>query len=148
MANTTVKNRRARYDYEFLDTFVAGLQLYGTEIKAIREGKAALNDSYCLFLGDELFIRGMYIGEYSHGNINNHETYRDRKLLLQRRELEKLTTKMKNVGNTIVPVKLFINERGLAKLEIALAKGKKTYDKRDSIKEKDVKREMDRRTKF
>ncbi len=137
-----IKNRRARYDYEFLDTYVAGIQLRGTEIKSLRDGKAALNDSYCLFLNSELFIRGMHIAEYSHGNINNHEPYRDRKLLLNRRELEKLESKMKNVGNTIVPVSLFINERGLAKLEIALAKGKKQYDKRESIKERDVKRRL------
>lgn len=137
-----IKNRRARYDYEFLDTFVAGLMLFGTEIKALREGKAALNDSYCLFLNNELFIRGMHIGEYSHGNINNHDPYRDRKLLLNRRELDKLIGKMKNVGNTIIPVSLFINDRGLAKMEIALAKGKKQYDKRETIKERDVKRRL------
>lgn len=139
-----IKNRRARYDYEFLETFVAGMQLFGTEIKAIREGKAALNDSYCLFLNGELFIRGMHIAEYSHGNINNHEPYRDRKLLLNKRELSKLEAKMKNVGNTIIPVALFINDRGLAKLEIALAKGKKQFDKRESIKQKDIERQMKR----
>lgn len=139
-----IKNRRARYDYEFLETFVAGMQLFGTEIKAIREGKAALNDSYCLFLNGELFIRGMHIAEYSHGNINNHEPYRDRKLLLNKRELNKLEAKMKNVGNTIIPVALFINDRGLAKLEIALAKGKKQFDKRESIKQKDIERQMKR----
>jgi SsrA-binding protein len=137
-----IKNRRARYDYEFLDTYVAGLKLRGTEIKALREGKAALNDSYCLFLNGELYIRGMHIGEYSHGNINNHDPYQDRKLLLNRRELDKLEGKMKNVGNTIIPVSLFINERGLAKLEIALAKGKKQYDKRETLKERDVNRRL------
>ncbi len=139
-----IKNRRARYDYELLETFVAGMQLFGTEIKAIREGKAALSDSYCLFLNGELFIRGMHIAEYSHGNINNHEPYRDRKLLLNKRELNKLEVKMKNVGNTIIPVALFINDRGLAKLEIALAKGKKQFDKRESIKQKDIDRQMKR----
>lgn len=139
-----IKNRRARFDYEIQDTYVAGMQLFGTEIKAIRENKAALNDSYCLFNNGELFIRGMHIGEYTYGNINNHDPYRDRKLLLQKREINKLESAMKNVGNTIVPLRLFINERGLAKLEIGLAKGKKNYDKRASIKEKDIKREMDR----
>ncbi|MCH8547108.1 MAG: SsrA-binding protein SmpB [Cryomorphaceae bacterium] len=143
-SKVNIKNRRARYDYEFLETFVAGMQLLGTEIKAIREGKAALNDSYCLFLNGELFIRGMHIAEYSHGNINNHEPYRDRKLLLTKRELSKLETKMKNVGNTIIPVALFMNDRGLAKLEIALAKGKKQFDKRESIKQKDIDRQMKR----
>ncbi len=144
-----IKNRKARFQYEIQDTFVAGIMLLGTEIKSIRESKVSLGESYCYFKGDELFIKNMHIGEYSHGNINNHEPLRERKLLLQRRELSKLKEKIEQGGNlTIVPLRLFVNDRGLAKLEIALGAGKKLHDKRNTLKEKAVKREMDRRMKY
>jgi len=126
---------------------VAGIVLTGTEIKSIRQGKANLADSFCVFDGGELFVRGMHIAEYTYGTYNNHITKRDRKLLLTARELKKLHIKVKEKGMTIVPVVLFINEKGLAKLEIALAKGKHFYDKRESLKEKDSKREIDRHLK-
>ncbi len=144
-----IKNRKARFQYEIQETFMAGIMLLGTEIKSVRESKVSLGESYCYFKGEELFIRNMHIGEYSHGNINNHEPLRERKLLLQKRELKKLKDKMEQGGNlTIVPLRLFINDRGLAKLEIALGSGKKLHDKRNSLKEKAVKREMDRRMKY
>jgi SsrA-binding protein len=127
-----------------LDTFVAGLQLLGTEIKAIREGKANLADAYCVFLNDELFIKNLHIAEYSHGSYANHEPRRMRKLLLNKRELKKIQGKLKEKGLTIIPVILFVNQKGLAKIEISVAKGKKLFDKRDTIKTKDVKRQLDR----
>lgn len=124
---------------------MAGLQLQGTEIKSIRTGKVSLGESYCTFKGDELFVINMHIAEYKWGTYNNHEPKRDRKLLLTARELKKISTKVKEKGYTIIPTFLFINDKGLAKLEIATAKGKKLYDKRESIKTKDVQRDMDRR---
>lgn len=142
-----IKNRRASFDYELVERFVAGLQLYGTEIKAIREGKAGLSDAYGLIQRGELWMKNMHIAEYSFGNFANHEVRRDRKLLLTKRELSKLTRATKETGFTIVPVKLFINERGLAKLEIAVARGKKNYDKRQSLRAKEDKRQMDREMK-
>ncbi len=142
--NINIKNRQARYEYEFIDTYVAGLVLKGTEIKSIREGKVNLNDGYCYFNDEELFIKGMHISPYAQGSFYNHVSTRERKLLLNKKELKKLRTKMNEKGLTIVPVRLFVTARGLAKLEIALAKGKKLHDKRDSIKEKDAKREMSR----
>ncbi|MGB0176380.1 MAG: SsrA-binding protein SmpB [Owenweeksia sp.] len=144
-----IKNRKARFQYEIQETFVAGIMLLGTEIKSVRESKVSLGESYCYFKKEELFIKSMHIGEYSHGNINNHEPLRERKLLLQKRELKKLKDKMEQGGNlTIVPLRLFINDRGLAKVEIALGAGKKLHDKRNTLKEKAVKREMDRRMKY
>jgi SsrA-binding protein len=143
----TIKNRRATFDYELVERYVAGLQLYGTEIKAIREGKASLSDAYGLMLHGELWMKNMHIAEYSFGNLANHEVRRDRKLLLTKRELSKLTRATKETGLTIVPVKLFINDRGLAKLEIAVARGKKNYDKRQSLRAKEDKRQMDREMK-
>ncbi|HBF19836.1 MAG: SsrA-binding protein [Owenweeksia sp.] len=144
-----IKNRKARFQYEIQETFVAGIMLLGTEIKSVRDSKVSLGESYCYFKSDELFIKNMHIGEYSHGNINNHDPLRERKLLLQKRELSKLQSKMEQGGNlTIVPLRLFINDRGLAKLEIALGAGKKLHDKRNSLKEKAVKREMDRKMKY
>lgn len=140
----SIQNRRARFEYEVLDKYVAGMVLLGTEIKSIRQSKVNLADSYCYFKGDELFVKNMHIAEYSHGNIMNHDPLRDRKLLLTRRELKRLKDASKNQGLTIVPLSLFINDKGLAKLEIALVRGKKLYDKRESIKERDQKREMDR----
>ncbi|MBQ1912930.1 MAG: SsrA-binding protein SmpB [Bacteroidales bacterium] len=139
-----IKNRRASFDYEFLETYTAGIQLVGTEIKSIRAGKVSLQDAYCFFVGHELFVRGMNIASYHWGTWNQHEPVRDRRLLLNRRELRHLQMEDKNKGLTIVAVKLFIAENGFAKLVIALAKGKKEYDKRQSIKAKDVRREMDR----
>lgn len=139
-----IKNKKAGYEYFLEDRIVAGIQLTGTEIKSIRYGKASLQESYCLFIGEELFVRNMHISEYSLGTYNNHEPKRDRKLLLTKRELSKFQSKVNEKGYTIVPVLLFINEKGLAKLEIALGKGKHTYDKRASLKDKDMKRDLDR----
>lgn len=139
-----IKNRRASFDYEFLETYTAGIQLVGTEIKSIRAGKASLQDAYCFFVGNELFVRGMNIALYSWGSWGQHEPVRDRRLLLNRKELRHLQAEDKKKGVTIIAVKLFIAENGFAKLVIALAKGKKEYDKRQSIKEKDIRREMDR----
>jgi len=143
-SNINVKNRRAFFDYELSDFLVAGIQLFGTEIKAIREGKAGLSDSYCLFIHGELWVKNMHIAEYSFGNYANHEARRDRKLLVTKRELAKLVRAIKETGLTIIPTKLFVNEKGLAKLEIAVARGKKSYDKRQTLKEKEDKRQMDR----
>lgn len=146
--NISIKNRKATFEYELVERFVAGMQLVGTEIKSIRNGKVSLVDSYCQFFGNELFVKNLHIAEYEMGNINNHIARRDRKLLLNRKELVKLAKKVKESGFTIIPVKLFINEKGLAKLEIALARGKKTYDKRETLKSKDAKRDIDRMMKF
>jgi SsrA-binding protein len=142
-----IKNRKASFEYAFLDKYLAGLQLTGTEIKSIREGKANINEGFCVFNRDELFIRNMHIAHYFEGTYNNVEEKRDRKLLLNRNELSKLQNKLKDQGLTIIPLRLFINEKGYAKLEIALAKGKKLFDKREDIKKKDTQREMDRRLK-
>lgn len=140
-----VKNRRARYEYEFIDTYVAGIVLKGTEIKSIREGKVNLTDGYGYFNRDgELFVKGINITPYSQGSFYNHEADRERKLLLHKRELKKLDSKKNEKGLAIIPVRLFINDRGLAKLEIALARGKKIHDKREKIKEKDTQRQLDR----
>jgi SsrA-binding protein len=146
ISNTVnIENRRAKFDYQFLDTFTAGLVLKGTEIKSIREGKAGLADSYCFFKNDELFVKNFHITEYADASFYNHEPLRERKLLLSRQELNKLLKKVKDQGLTIVPVKLFISDKGYAKLNIALAKGKKAFDKRDDIKKKDLEREMNRK---
>jgi len=140
----SIKNKKASYAYFLLEEFTAGIQLSGTEIKSIRAGKANLNDAYCAFVGTELFIKNMHIAEYKFGTHYNHEPKRDRKLLLTKRELKKLLTKATEKGFTIIPVLLYINEKGLAKIDIALARGKHYYDKRESIKKKDVQRDMDR----
>lgn len=139
-----IKNKKASYEYFLVDEYVAGLVLTGTEIKSIRDGKANLTDSYCAFIGNELFVRQMHISEYRFGSYMNHAAKRDRKLLLTRRELRKLQAKSKEKGFTIIPVLLFVDERGYAKLQIALAKGKKLYDKRQSIKDKVSSRDMQR----
>ena len=139
-----IKNRRASFDYEFLETYTAGIQLVGTEIKSIRAGKCSLQDAYCFFVGNELFVRGMNIALYHWGTWNSHEPVRDRRLLLNRKELRHLQQADKQKGLTIVAVKLFIADNGFAKLVIALAKGKKEYDKRETIKKKDLRREMER----
>ncbi|WP_421765689.1 SsrA-binding protein SmpB [Ekhidna sp.] len=142
--NIQIKNRKASYEYEFVEKVEAGIMLKGTEIKSLREGKASIQEAYCYFKKDELFVKGMNISPYSQASFESHEMTRDRKLLLKKRELEKFKSKMDEKGLTIIPVRIYINSRGLAKLEIALAKGKKIYDKRDSIKQKDQKRELDR----
>lgn len=139
-----VRNKRATFDYEVLDTYTAGLVLAGTEVKSLREGKAGLTDTYCLFDKGELWVKNAYIAEYFYGTYNNHNSHRDRKLLLSRRELRNLENDSKETGLTIVPLKIFFNEKGIAKMEIALCRGKKQFDKRESIKEKDSKRELDR----
>jgi SsrA-binding protein len=144
MTNIVIKNKRATFDYELIDSYTAGIQLYGTEIKSIRDGKAGLSDTYCLFTNNELWVKNMYIAEYSFGTYNNHAVRRERKLLLNRKELNKIQRATKDKGLTVIPVRLFINEKGLAKLVVAVAKGKRQYDKRQSLKEKDDKRDMDR----
>ncbi len=145
MANQIrIKNKKAAFEYFLVEEYSCGMQLTGTEIKSIREGKANLTDSYCSFTGTELFVRNLHVAEYTFGTHYNHEPKRDRKLLLTKRELKKLLTKTKEKGLTIIPILLYINDKGLAKLDIALAKGKKLYDKRETLKTKDSKREMDR----
>ncbi|HEU4473170.1 MAG TPA: SsrA-binding protein SmpB [Flavisolibacter sp.] len=139
-----IKNRSAYFEYFIDDKFTAGIVLTGTEVKSLREGKANFNDSYCLLQKGELWIRSFHISEYSHGTVNNHDPIRERKLLLNRRELKKMEAKVKEKGYTIVPLRLFFNEKSLAKLEIGLAKGKKLHDKRETIKERDTQREMKR----
>ena len=139
-----IKNKRATFDFEIVETFTAGIVLTGTEIKSIRIGKASLVDSFCYEERGEIWLKNMYIAEYSFGSYNNHATRRDRKLLLQRREIQKLKKSGKETGFTIVPLRVFINERGLAKVVIAIARGKKEYDKRQSIKEREDKRAIDR----
>lgn len=139
-----IKNKRATFDYELLDTFTAGIVLTGTEIKSIRLGKASLVDTFCYFVRQELWVKNMHIAEYFYGSYNNHTARRERKLLLSKKELRKLERATKETGFTIVPVRMFISEKGLAKIVIATAKGKKQYDKRESLREKDDKRDMDR----
>ena len=139
-----IKNKRAEHEYFLIDEFEAGLVLTGTEIKSIRDGKANLSDAYCTFLGNELWVKEMHISEYRFGSYLNHAAKRDRKLLLNRKELHKLQNRIKERGYTIIPTMLYVNPQGLAKLQIYLAKGKKFFDKRESIKEKDTRREMDR----
>lgn len=145
MKNTiNIKNRKAKFNYEFLEKYTAGIKLAGTEIKAIREGKASIAESFCEFQDHELFVINMHVEEYSHATHFNHNPKSERKLLLQKRELRKLEKQVQNSGLTIIPTRLFINERGLAKLQIALAKGKKLYDKRETIKDRENKRRLDR----
>ncbi len=139
-----IRNKRASHEYFLIQEVTAGIQLTGTEIKSIRDGTASIADAYCTFTGNELFVRNMHIAEYSFGTHYNHEPKRDRKLLLTKRELKKLLTKVKEKGYTIIPVLLFINEKGLAKLTISLARGKHSYDKRETLKQKDHQREMER----
>jgi ssrA-binding protein len=140
----TIKNKRASFDYELLETFTAGLVLTGTEIKSIRLGKASLVDTFAIVEHGEVWVKNMYVAEYFFGTYNNHAPRRDRKLLLNRKEIRRLQTAAKDRGFTLVPTRLFINERGLAKLVLAIARGKKEYDKRQSIRERDDRREIDR----
>ena len=139
-----IKNKRASFDYELLDTYQAGIVLTGTEIKSIRLGKASLVDTFCFFNNGELWVKNMYIAEYFYGTYNNHQARRDRKLLLTKKELQKLQRLSKESGFSVIPTKIYINDKGLAKIIIAVAKGKKVYDKRESIKEREDKRQMDR----
>ena len=143
-----IKNKRATFDYELIDTYTAGIVLTGTEIKSIRLGKASLVDTYCYFVTNELWVKNMHISEYFYGSYNNHTARRERKLLLTKKELDKLKRGSLDPGFTLIPVRLFINEKGLAKVVVALAKGKKQYDKRQSLKEKDDKRDMARMFKY
>lgn len=142
-----IKNKRAYFEYHILDTYTAGIKLLGTEIKSIRAGKANLSDAYCLFLNNELFVFNMHIAEYAHGSFYNHEPKRDRKLLLTKKEMKKLAGRATEKGFSIIPLRLFISDRGFAKLEIGLAQGKKLHDKRESMKEKDAKIEIGRALK-
>lgn len=143
-SDVNIKNRRARFDYEIGDTYTAGIVLTGTEIKSIRQGKAGLTDSYCIVENGEVWVKGMNISEYFYGSYNNHSARRDRKLLLNKKEIAKLAKAQEDVGFTIVPLKLFINERGLAKLIIGVGRGKKQFDKRQAIRAREDKRQMDR----
>ncbi len=139
-----IKNRRASFDYEIGDTFTAGIVLTGTEIKSIRQGKASLADTYCMVQNGEVWVKGMYVAEYFFGSYNNHTTRRDRKILLNRKEIQKLAKAAEVPGNTIVPLRMFISQGGYAKLVIGIGRGKKSYDKRQSIREREDKRALDR----
>ncbi len=143
-SDINIKNKKAFFEYHILDKYIAGISLLGTEIKSIRAGKANINDSFCSFLNEELYIHNMHISEYSHGSFYNHEAKRERKLLLTKKELAKLKVKGQERGYTIIPLRMFISSRGFAKIEIALAQGKKDFDKRETIKERENKRELDR----
>ncbi|MBR6082467.1 MAG: SsrA-binding protein SmpB [Salinivirgaceae bacterium] len=146
--NIRFSNKKAHFLYEIIETFNAGIQLLGTEIKSIRNGKANLTDTYCIFEKGELYVKNMYIAEYEYGTHYNHTPCGDRKLLLKRRELNRLEKKIKEKGFTIVPITMYINEKGLAKMTIGLARGKKLFDKREDIKRKDTQRELDRMGKI
>ncbi|MBL7762723.1 MAG: SsrA-binding protein SmpB [Chitinophagaceae bacterium] len=139
-----IKNRSAYHEYFIEAKYEAGIALLGTEVKSLREGKASFNDSYCLLHGGEIWIRSLHIAEYSHGTVNNHDPVRERKLLLQKREIKKIEASLKEKGFTLVPLRLYFNEKSLVKVEIGLAKGKKLHDKRETIKQKDAEREMKR----
>jgi len=143
-----MNNRQAYFNYYIEDKYIAGIVLLGTEVKSIREGKVSFNDAYCLFDKNELWLRGFYIAEYKLGTVNNHISVHDRKLLLTQRELKRLQARMKEKGFTLIPLRIFFNEKNFVKVEIGLARGKKVHDKRESIKEKDVKRELSRSVKY
>ncbi len=143
-SNIEIKNKKASFEYEFLEKFTAGIKLTGTEIKSIRAGKANLVDAYCYFVNGELYVKGLHIAEYEWGNLNNHDPRRERKLLLTKKELNRLFRRSQEKGLTIIAYRLWINEKGWAKLDIALARGKKQYDKREDIKKRDTQRELDR----
>ena len=145
--NPEIKNRSAFHEYFIDNKYVAGIILTGTEVKSLRTGKASFNDSYCIIDKGEMWIKSMHIAEYSHGTVNNHDPVRDRKLLLEKREIRKIESKLKEKGYTLVPLRLFFNEKNLDKVEIGLAKGKKLHDKRETIKKRDDEREMKRFTK-
>lgn len=139
-----IRNKKASFEYFFVDTFMAGIVLTGTEIKSIRMGKASLVDAYCVIINGEMWVKGMNVSPYFYGSYSNHESKRDRKLLLTKREISRLQEALKQVGYTIIPILVFIDENGRAKVDIALAKGKKMYDKRQTLKDKEDRREMDR----
>ena len=139
-----IKNRSAFHEYFFDNKYVAGIILTGTEVKSLREGKASFNDSYCIIHKGEMWLKSLHIAEYSHGTVNNHDPVRDRKLLLQKREINKIEGKLKEKGYTLIPLLIFFNEKNLVKVEIGLGKGKKLHDKRETIKKRDVEREMKR----
>jgi SsrA-binding protein len=139
-----IKNRSAYHEFFIDNKYEAGMILLGTEVKSMREGKVSFNDSYCLVHKGEIWLKSLHIAEYSHGNLNNHDPLRDRKLLLRKREIQKIESKLKEKGYTLIPLRIYFNEKGLAKIELGLAKGKKLHDKRESIKQKDVEREMKR----
>lgn len=143
-ANVNIKNKKASFEYELLDKFNAGIVLTGTEIKSIRAGKVSFVDSYCVLVNKELFVKGIHIAEYEHGGHYNHEPKRERKLLLNRTELNKIEKKVKDKGFTVVPLRIFIDEKGFAKMEIAVGRGKKQFDKREDMKQKDAKLEIKR----
>ena len=143
-AELNIRNKRATFEYEIIDRYVAGIVLRGSEIKSVRDGRASINEAYCMFKEGELWVKNLNISEYKQATVWQHEPLRMRKLLLSKKELSKLLAKVKERGYTIVPLKMFLNERGFAKLEIALARGKKTHDKRNSIKAKDENRDLDR----
>ncbi|MBO9619633.1 MAG: SsrA-binding protein SmpB [Niabella sp.] len=143
MANQlSIKNRSAYYEYFIDATYQAGLVLLGTEVKSLRDGRASFNDSYCIIHKGEIWIKSLHISPYSHGTVNNHDPNRDRKLLLQKREIKKIEAKLKEKGYTLIPLRIYMNDRNLVKIEIGLAKGKKLYDKRESIKKRDVERDL------
>ena len=144
IATAEIKNKKASFEYHFIQTFDAGIVLTGTEVKSIREGKANLTDSYCLLQNGEVWAKNIHISEYKEGSYNNHEPKRIRKLLLNKSEIRKIQSKLREKGTTIIPVKLFFNERGFAKLQIAVARGKKTFDKREDLKKKEAKRELEK----
>lgn len=143
-SNREIRNRSAYHEY-FIDAkYEAGMVLFGTEVKSIRDGKVSFNDSYCLVDKGEIWVKSLHIAEYSHGNINNHEAMRDRKLLLNKKEIKKIEGKLKEKGYTLIPLRIYFNEKALVKMEIGLAKGKKLHDKRDTLRQKDAEREMKR----
>tara|TARA_B110000438_G_C15459747_1_gene498342 strand:+ start:106 stop:558 length:453 start_codon:yes stop_codon:yes gene_type:complete len=147
-ASISIKNRKASYSYQLIDKYTAGIVLLGTEIKSIRNNQANISDAHCIYIDNEMWVKNLHIDEYSNSGHNNHEPKRARKLLLNKLELNKIEGKVKEKGMSIIPLRLFSNEKGKIKLEIALAKGKKTFDKRESIKEKDIKRDIQRLTKL
>lgn len=144
MEPVTIKNKKAAFEFELLQTFSAGMMLTGTEVKSIREGKASLSDAYCLITDGEVWIKNMHVSEFKQGSYNNHEPKRLRKLLLTKNEIRKIESRLKEKGTTIVPVQLYFNERGYAKIDIAVARGKKMYDKREDLKKKQQQREISR----
>ena len=147
-ASINIKNRKASYSYQLIDKYTAGIVLLGTEIKSIRNNQANISDAHCIYIDNEMWVKNLHIDEYSNSGHKNHEPKRARKLLLNKLELNKIEGKVKEKGMSIIPLRLFSNEKGKIKLEIALAKGKKTFDKRESIKEKDIKRDIQRLTKL
>lgn len=143
-SNVNIKNRKASFEYEFIQKYTAGIILVGTEIKSIRANKASISDAYCVIIDSEVIIKNLHISEYKYASFINHEPKRERKLLLNKQEINKIKSRVQEKGFALVPIRLFINDKGIAKLEIAVAKGKKIYDKRESIKEKDIKRNIER----